>query len=112
LPFPLSLCGGIVEDVEDESTGDRTGLGEPHVNLLGEAKREAGPLSSQRLLPFVVSPIIVWQRAHGHEPAGTAFRDCDEKSEARHTGNSRCEIRANFVCHVCSKVTVYRIALG
>ena len=48
----------------------------------------------------------------GTMPLAPLLRDCDEKSEARHAGNSCGEIRANFVRHVCSKVTVDRVAFG
>ena len=98
--------------MEHEAAGDRAGLGKPHLDLLRQAKRKAGPASGQRLLPFIVLPVIVRQRAHRHEAACAALRDCDEKSESRHTRNSRSEIRANFVRHVCSKVTVDGVTFG
>src|SRR5690242_9608271 len=68
--------------------------------------------SFQRLIPFIVLPGIDWQRAHRHQAAGAASQDCDEKPEARHTGNSCSEILSHFICHICSKVTVDRVALS
>jgi hypothetical protein len=98
--------------MENKAASDGAGFGKPHINRLRQTKFQAGSTSSQRLLLLVMPPVIVRQRPHRHEPTRTAFRDCDEKSEARHTGNSCSEIRANFVRHVCSEVTVDRIAFS
>ena len=101
-----------LQDVEHQAAGDRAGLREPHLDLLRQAKDQAGPPAGQRLLPFIVLPVIVRQRAHRHDAAGAAFGDCDEKPETRHAGNSRSEIRADFVRHEGSEVTVDGIAFG
>ena len=111
LPASTSL-GHALQDVEHEAAGDEICLREPHFDLLRQAKRQAGPTTYQGLLPFIVLPIIVRQRAHRHETARAAFGDCDEKSETRHTGNSRSEIRTNFIRHVGSEVTVDGVAFG
>src|SRR5579859_2872395 len=111
-PFASSFWGCALQDMEDQTASHRTRLGKPHIDLLGEAKDKPCPASGQRLLPHIMLPVIVRQRAHGYETARTAFGNCDEKSEARHTGNSCCEICSNFVRHVGSEVTVDRIAFG
>ncbi len=47
-----------------------------------------------------------------HQPGGAAVQHCDEKPEPGHAGNARGKAGADFVRHVCSDVTVDRVALG
>ena len=48
-----------LQDMEDQTTGDRAGFSEPNLDLLCQAKRKAATASGQRLLPFIVLPVII-----------------------------------------------------
>ena len=71
----VRLPGGRrLQDMEDQTAGHRAGLGKPHLDLVRQAKDEPCPASGQRLLPLIMLPVIVRQRAHRHETTRAAFR--------------------------------------
>ncbi len=59
----VGFRGAALQNMEHQAAGHRAGLGKPHLDLLRQAEHMAGPASGQRLLPFVVLPVIVRQRA-------------------------------------------------
>ena len=50
-----------VQNVEHQAAGDRAGFREPNLDLLCQAKRDAGPAACQCLLPLIMVPEIVGQ---------------------------------------------------
>ena len=117
-------CGGTVSLAVASASGTpcRTWKTRPPVTGLASASRTSTSCA-RRNTCRVRRPVRVCSlhRAASNRPAkwrtGTMplaplSVNCDEQPESRHARNSRSEMRADFVRHVCSEVTVDRLALG